>query len=478
MTISRRSAIAAIGSSFTFFVPDIPLFGQTLRTRYSVDTPSGQAMLSKYAQAVARMSASTMAQKDPRSWLFQWYIHALPKPKSSELARVYGSGSSTMKTIASEIWQTCQPHFSGSDPNMFLPWHRMYLLTFENIIRSVLSDATFTLPYWDYTRPGYRSIPAMFRKASSSPSGSLYRANRRTGTVNINAGDPMDKGSSGNPYGLDAMNRTVYAGTTGFCTTLDKTLHGNVHTGIGDSTNMGKIPTAANDPIFWLHHCNIDRIWAGWNKLGGVNNYAAKNFTFASPDPKGKRVVMSSTAVGDTVALGYQYDGLPAAPSSTATVSPLARSAGPRPLRSIARSERMTRLNRTETRIPLSIATNGLVSGSIAPSTSTERVYLVLTGLSANVEPGTLYDVFLGLPPSATAQEKKARYLGTFSFFGTSGEHAHGGEAGPSFDVTDRLRQLRARNLLGSDISVTILPVGSSSSEAAPMVGTVELLRQ
>src|SRR5256885_15540262 len=25
---------------------------------------------------------------------------------------------------------------------------------------------------------------------------------------------------------------------------------------------------AALDPIFWVHHCNVDRLWAAWLKIG------------------------------------------------------------------------------------------------------------------------------------------------------------------------------------------------------------------
>ena len=27
---------------------------------------------------------------------------------------------------------------------------------------------------------------------------------------------------------------------------------------------MGSVPTAAYDPIFWAHHCMIDRLWYLW----------------------------------------------------------------------------------------------------------------------------------------------------------------------------------------------------------------------
>ena len=37
---------------------------------------------------------------------------------------------------------------------------------------------------------------------------------------------------------------------------------------------MTYLPTAAFDPIFWLHHCNVDRIFAMWQALN-PNSYGA-----------------------------------------------------------------------------------------------------------------------------------------------------------------------------------------------------------
>ena len=46
---------------------------------------------------------------------------------------------------------------------------------------------------------------------------------------------------------------------------------GQVHTLVGNLLGMGKVPWAANDPIFWLHHSNVDRLWASWNGWGRAN---------------------------------------------------------------------------------------------------------------------------------------------------------------------------------------------------------------
>ena len=40
-------------------------------------------------------------------------------------------------------------------------------------------------------------------------------------------------------------------------------LHNVVHVWIGGNMNSNHSP---NDPIFFLHHCQIDRIWARWQR--------------------------------------------------------------------------------------------------------------------------------------------------------------------------------------------------------------------
>ncbi|MEF9672381.1 tyrosinase family protein [Pseudomonas sp. PCH446] len=57
----------------------------------------------------------------------------------------------------------------------------------------------------------------------------------------------------------------------GFCSNINGNPHGALHDNVGNQIGMGQVPWAGNDPIFWLHHANIDRIWASWNKSGGKN---------------------------------------------------------------------------------------------------------------------------------------------------------------------------------------------------------------
>ena len=48
---------------------------------------------------------------------------------------------------------------------------------------------------------------------------------------------------------------------TSFRTELEIPLHNTVHRFVGGDMMTSASP---NDPVFFLHHCNIDRIWASW----------------------------------------------------------------------------------------------------------------------------------------------------------------------------------------------------------------------
>ena len=75
-------------------------------------------------------------------------------------------------------------------------------------------------------------------------------------------------------YDVDPWNKSPT--THGFRNTLEgfttipydavpgiaRNLHNRVHVWIGGA--MADVPTAPNDPVFFLHHCNIDRLWALW----------------------------------------------------------------------------------------------------------------------------------------------------------------------------------------------------------------------
>ena len=81
---------------------------------------------------------------------------------------------------------------------------------------------------------------------------------------------------------------------------------------------MGSVPTAAQDPIFYLHHSNIDRLWNLWLAQGGGRTdpltdatWRTQRFTFFNE--KGKQVQMTGCDILRAAQqLHYVYEGEPA----------------------------------------------------------------------------------------------------------------------------------------------------------------------
>jgi tyrosinase len=169
------------------------MFGSVAKAqhvRHDARSAEGQKMLKIYSKAVAKMKATKAA--DPDSWTFQWYTHAVrsDKTKAGEIMAIYGAGSSPTKMLAQSMWDTCQPHTPPGSSDDFLPWHRMYVYYFEEIIRDVSGDKSFTLPYWNYsvTNPTIHGvIPPEFTKKNDPLYKSLYIENRNAG---VNAANP------------------------------------------------------------------------------------------------------------------------------------------------------------------------------------------------------------------------------------------------------------------------------------------------
>jgi hypothetical protein len=298
--------------------------------RYDARSTQGQAMLRVYAKAVTAMRTPRLfPEGDPRSWTFQWYTHFVKgdTSKSAELARIYPSPS-PWKALAAEMWNTCQAH-SGQREDFFLPWHRMFVFFFEQLVRKASGDPNFTLPYWDYTKTGptYAVIPPDFTKATDPTYAPLYVDKRNPG---VNKGNPIAVPGRLN---LDSLEKCVYSSVgnvAGFCLELDSKLHGYVHDDTGNNMNMGAIEWAAYDPVFWAHHSNIDRIWASWNAGGRKNptdsSFLIKEFVFA--DTSGNKVKATVKDFLDITKLGYSYQALepvpPCPPNKTTFLPALA----------------------------------------------------------------------------------------------------------------------------------------------------------
>jgi tyrosinase len=495
MTALSRRAFLAGAAAIPFAVwLERTGFAQTTAVRYDLRSAQGQKMLATYARAVGRMQDAIEAG-DPRSWVFQWYTHFTKgsTTKSAEIARLYPEPSA-WRDLAVAMWNTCQAHSRGQVEDYFLPWHRMFVYFFESIVRAVAEDDTFTLPYWNYSTcdAALRGVlPTEFRLPDDPLYEPLFVDKRNPG---VNDGVPIQEGEPGDPLSLDALEECIYESddaVQGFNLALDSGLHGNIHVLVGGSQNMGAVPWAAGDPIFWMHHCNIDRLWASWN-AGGRQNLADPDFlaqTFVFADADGQRVVAK---IGDFLAiapLGYAYDHLepvPPCPPAEETLEPLvlhAASAGP------------IRLGQRATAVALASppgAESEPLAVRVEQVEEDRRLLLVLRGLATQLQPGVLYHVYLQLPAGADGQPAEEHLVGSINFFDAEEHAEHGGgeghgaghaEGAPpdkfySFDVTTLAKRLAAAGTLPGAPIVTIAPANDPNAEAQPVVGEIRLVEQ
>ena len=79
---------------------------------------------------------------------------------------------------------------------------------------------------------------------------------------------------------------------------------------------MAEFSTVGADPMFYIHHANIDRLWESWNRLGNKNPTDPKylNRKFSYGDRSGKRVDLPVSMTDRTAQLGYEYDAYEKAP--------------------------------------------------------------------------------------------------------------------------------------------------------------------
>ena len=291
---------------------------ETVRSRRDAWTlrsnPPWDPMTEYYARAVGVMQGR--ASNDPTSWVYRAGIHGsyAPPPTGSN-------------------WNECQ-HSSWH----FLSWHRMYLYYFERIVRAAVvglgGPSDWALPYWNYEQPApFNSLPEPFR-VPALPDGAanplFLPAPARSPAIAQGFGiSPQVASSSaafaqiafssapgGTSFGGGRLPPAHFGSSRG---QLEQSPHNGVHTQVGGAGDgacgrglMADPNCAALDPIFWLHHANIDRVWDEWLAGGGgranPTEAAWLQQTFDFHDETGALVRLSGADVLDTAAqLAYDY---------------------------------------------------------------------------------------------------------------------------------------------------------------------------
>ncbi|NPT47998.1 hypothetical protein GNZ12_43280 [Paraburkholderia sp. 1N] len=160
---------------------------------------------------------------------------------------------------------------------MFLPWHRALLRRFETLLQNEIGDSSFGLPYWDWTNDV--SSPGQIGKlwgqemmgGTGNPihTGPFVPSQWITISPDGAFGDALVRnlGGSGQPVTNKEDVLRLYSSDQydTFRSNLEFGPHGRMHVWVGGQ--MASVPNSVNEPVFWLHHANVDRIWAQWQEL-------------------------------------------------------------------------------------------------------------------------------------------------------------------------------------------------------------------
>ncbi len=243
---------------------------------------------------------------------------------------------------------------------------------------------------------------------------------------------------------------------------LEFTPHNNLHGTIGgpggDDCGGGLMTDprcAALDPIFWLHHANIDRLWNDWLALGGARANPADapwlTQSFVFHDETGAEVAMTGAEVVDSAAqLGYVYDNVAATSvmsieSSSAAEPP--EPSGPPEL--AAATDGAVELAGRIASVALNLPESMRGTVVAAAEDDARRMLISVEDIEGERNPGTTYAVYLDTPGATTDVTRERRHIGNVSFFGievmNDPDRPHDGAPGLRhvFDATDAVDALR-----------------------------------
>lgn len=189
-----------------------------------------------------------------------------------------------------KCWHYPMTYQGYPDVDLFLPWHRAYLYKFEKSLQTQVPGVT--IPYWDWRTddPNNQAIPKAFsdpNDAQNNPN-PLFNYNIVYPEINLNRnterfpGTVPSLGPLPTTPEVDAILNNPNDVYAEFSNNLNNGPHGQIHLwtgGIGkwadgkrSNGDMYHTTFAAFDPIFWSHHCMIDKLWWMWQRNKGIQN--------------------------------------------------------------------------------------------------------------------------------------------------------------------------------------------------------------
>ena len=492
-----------------------------------------------YARGVAAMQARPLAE--PTSWRFYAAMHGFDVGVWQEVGQLTAADQHPSQTLKDTFWSQCQ-HGSW----YFLPWHRGYVLALEANIRAEVLAAggpsDWALPYWDYFGPGQAALPPAFASpdwpdgVGDNPLFVEHRYGRegdgnvvvRTDLLNLAAlNDPSFTGvSSGGSTGFGGVDTGFSHGGTphgGIETQPHDFVHGHIGGRKAQPPNtrglMSRPRSAGLDPIFWLHHANIDRLWAAWKAsdpthadpvqptwLLGPASIGQR--AFCAPMPDGSTWTYTPGEMTDLDALDYAYEDItpPVAPVPVRRrldrlgIDIAAGEGFPMPeetnVELVGANDQPVPLRGREVRsqVRLDARTRRRVSDSLAPRVADageleampDRVFINLENVRGQGD-ATAFSVYVGVRDDENAEDHPERLAGSIAPFGVSQasdpDDEQGGQ-GLTFvlEITDIVDEL---NLEGSfDVEslpvrlVPLRPLDEEAEEDDLSIGRISIFRQ
>lgn len=214
--------------------------------------PNIEEMTEAQIEALRDAFADMQKIQDDRGYAYYAGQHGLPLPKECRIAHGWPA---------------------------FLPWHRAYLYEFEQALRDN-GRHDVMLPWWDWTKtPEVPAAYAAETRADGSPNPLFSVAISAEALAQGKGADPAREPETVRLADIASTEREPGRPGTELPPPgeIDRVMsepdyesfrleiedyHGDVHVWVGG--HMGNLPFAAFDPIFWAHHCMIDRLWREW----------------------------------------------------------------------------------------------------------------------------------------------------------------------------------------------------------------------
>jgi tyrosinase len=225
----------------------------------------------------------------------------------------------------------------------FFPFHRKFIREFEKALQQF--EPEVTLPYWDWTldadaphlspvfTPGY--FGGNGGAGGCVSDGSLVPWNVQYNSPHC-LQRSFNRGDSMSPFVPMDVIQGIMTSTSNFevfSQSIEGTPHSTPHNMIGgDMATM----VSPNDPIFWLHHCFIDKIWHDWQGMSSdrATAYSGSNFGGSSASPGDALPLYPDTTVssvlnsqGDEICVQYEGSGSSPPPSTARFIVPNADNA-------------------------------------------------------------------------------------------------------------------------------------------------------